>query len=171
MSANFLVADDYRLKTPEQSPLTRFDEVVGNEKQEFLVHELLFILLDTAIHIGNTGTGSIKTIVNTDETSAIKLTKRLGEVDYTEAEVFTLIYNSSANRNKDINTDDSDELHIKKGIKISTSSLSRVDLRKVFNHCRGPLVIKKLGGKGVPFINFTAFLPLEEFSARTDTAA
>ena len=156
----------------EQSPLTRFDDVVDNEKQEFLLHEPLLILLDTANYV-DTGihTGSKETNINTDETIGIKLTKTLGEVDYTEAEVFTLIYNSSANRNKDINFDDSDELHIKKGIKISTSSLSRVDLRKVFNHCRGPLVIKKLDGKGVPFINFTAFLPLEEFSARTDTAA
>ena len=38
----------------------------------------------------NTGieqvTGSKDTIVNTDETNTTELTKRLGEVDYTEAE-------------------------------------------------------------------------------------
>ena len=64
---------------------------MANEKQEFLIHEPLFFLLDTGnltdTGIGTgIGTGSGETIVNPDETNNTKLTKRLGEVDYTEAE-------------------------------------------------------------------------------------
>ena len=56
---------------------------MANEKQEFLLYEPLFILLDTASYFR---TGSGETIVNPDETNNTKLTKRLGEVDYTRAE-------------------------------------------------------------------------------------
>ena len=45
-------------------------------------------LLDTGIEqVTGIGTGSIKTIVNTNETNATKLTKRLGEVDYTRGRI------------------------------------------------------------------------------------
>ena len=56
-------------------------------------------------------TGSIKTIVNSDETNITGLTKRLGEVDYTLGRIFTLITTSSANRNRAININDSDKSH------------------------------------------------------------
>ena len=86
--------------------------MVANEKQEFLVHEPLFILLDTASYFRTgIGTGSGETKVNPDETNNTKLTKRLGEVDYTEAESLLNFTTSSANRNRDINTNDFDKSH------------------------------------------------------------
>ena len=128
-------------------------------------------LLDTGIEqITGFRTGSIKTIVNTNETNSTGLTKRLGEVDYTRAEsLFKL--QLILQRNRAMNISDSDKSHFLKGIKTFTSSLPRIDLTKAYDHCRGPLLIKKLNGTGVPFINFTAFLRLEEFAARTDAAA
>ena len=60
--------------------------MVANEKQEFLIHEPLFFLLDT----GNcTDTRSIKTKVSTGETNITDPTKRLGEVDYTRGRIST----------------------------------------------------------------------------------
>ena len=128
---------------------------------------LYFSLLDTGIE---QVTGSIKTIVNTDETNLTELTKRLGEVDYTRAESLLLITSSSANRNRAMNINDQDKSHSLKDIETSTSSLPRIDLIKAFDHGRGPVVIKKLAGMGVPSMKFTAFLRLEEFAACTDTA-
>ena len=69
-----------------------------------------------------------------------------------------------------MNINDWDKSHSLKDIETSTSSLPRIDLTKAFDHGRGPVVIKKLAGTGVPFIIFTAFLRLEEFAACTDTA-
>ena len=46
-----------------------------------------------------------------------------------------------------------------------------MDLTKAFDHSRGPLVIKKSNGTGVPLYSFTAFLRLSKFAARTDAAA
>ena len=62
-------------------PLSKSDDVVANEKAGVQIHELLLSSSDIGIE-----TGSIKTIVRTIETSVTGLTKRLGEVDYTEAE-------------------------------------------------------------------------------------
>ena len=73
---------------------------------------LYFPLLNMGIALG---TGSIKTIVRTIETSVTGLTKRLGEVDYTRAESFTLITTSSANRNRAMNINHSDKSHSLKG--------------------------------------------------------
>ena len=56
-------------------------------------------------------TGSIKTIVNTGETNSNEPTKRLGEVDYTTGRIFNLITAYSANRNRDININNSDKSH------------------------------------------------------------
>ena len=81
---------------------------MANEKQEFLLYEPLFILLDTASYFR---TGSGETKVNPDETNNAKLTKRLGEVDYTEAESLLNFTTSSANRNRDININDLDKSH------------------------------------------------------------
>ena len=128
---------------------------------------LYFSLLDTGIE---QVTGSIKTIVNTDETNLTELTKRLGEVDYTRAESLLRITSSSANRNRAMNINDQDKSHSLKDIETSTSSLPRIDLTKGFDHCRGPVAIKKLAGTGVHFMKFTAFLRLERFAACTDTA-
>ena len=52
-----------------------------------------------------------------------------------------------------------------------------MDLFKAFDHCRGPFVIKKSFGTGVPPPDLTAFFQLVEktdpsiLAARTDTAA
>ena len=67
-----------------------------------------FPLLDTGIE---QVTGSGETKVNPDETNNTKLTKRLGEVDYTEAESLLNFTTSSANRNRDININDFDKSH------------------------------------------------------------
>ena len=70
-----------------------------------------------------------------------------------------------------MNTNDLNRSLALKGTRNYYSSLQDMDLTKAFDHCRGPLVIKKLNGTGVPLINFTAFLRLGEFAARTDAAA
>ena len=74
-------ADDDRPNPLYNPPLSKSDDVVANEKAGVQIHELLFSSSDIGIE-----TGSIKTIVRTIETSVTGLTKRLGEVDYTEAE-------------------------------------------------------------------------------------
>ena len=81
LSANFLSADDDRPNPLYNPPLSKSDDVVANEKAGVQIHELLLSSSDIGIE-----TGSIKTIVRTIETSVTGLTKRLGEVDYTEAE-------------------------------------------------------------------------------------
>ena len=86
-------------------PLSKSDDV-ANEREEVQVHEHLF----NSSNIGIV-TGSIKTIVNKNETSVTGLTKRLGEVDYTEAESLLKITAYSANRNRAINLNDSDKSH------------------------------------------------------------
>ena len=87
-------------------PLSKSDDVVANEKAGVQIHELLLSSSDIGIE-----TGSIKTIVNKNETSVTGLTKRLGEVDYTEAESLLKITAYSANRNRAINLNDSDKSH------------------------------------------------------------
>ena len=84
MSAKFLGADDYRLDPSHNPPYSKSDDE-ANEKAEVQMHELLLHSSIIGIETG-IGTGSRETIVNPDETNDTKLTKRLGEVDYTEAE-------------------------------------------------------------------------------------
>ena len=77
-------ADDYRLDLSYNPPLTKSDDVEANEKAGVPIHEHLLSLLDIGFR-----TGSIKTIVSTDETNITDPTKRLGEVDYTRGRIFT----------------------------------------------------------------------------------
>ena len=93
MSANFLGADDYRLQPLVQSPLASSDddEVFANEREKVQIHEHLFQFADIGVEIGfHTGfsrfSRSNKDNINKNETTIAKLTKRLGEVDYTEVE-------------------------------------------------------------------------------------
>ena len=65
------------------------------------MHEHLFAISDIGIE-----TGSNKDNSKIDETNITGLTKRLGEVDYTEVESYKL-QAFSANRNRDINLNDS----------------------------------------------------------------
>ena len=95
--SKFSVADDYRLDPSYNPPFTKSDDVVANEKAGVQIHEHLL----SSINIGFR-TGSIKTIVRTDETNNKKPTKRLGEVDYTKGRIFTITA-YSAKRNITIN--------------------------------------------------------------------
>ena len=77
-----------------------------------------------------------------------------------------------------MNINDWDKSHSLKDTRTITKvHFQETDLTKGFNHSRGPLVIKKSTGTGVPLSRFTAFFRLVEFTdlnalaARTDTAA
>ena len=89
-------------------PLSKSDDD-ANEREEVLIHEHLFDSSNIGVE-----TGSIKTIVNKNETSVTGLTKRLGEVDYTEVESLLRITAYSANRNRAISLNDSDKSHFKR---------------------------------------------------------
>ena len=82
--SKFLVADDYRLDPSYKPPFTKSDDV-ANERVEVQIHEHLLLLLNIGID-----SGSIKTIVITDETNNKEPTKRLGEVDYTKGRIFEI---------------------------------------------------------------------------------
>ena len=80
---------------------------MANERAEVLIHEHLF-----NHSVKGIVTGSNKDNNKIDETINNNLTKRLGEVDYTEVE--SLNYTYSANRNRDISLNDSDKSHFKR---------------------------------------------------------
>ena len=83
LSANFLVADDYRLDPSYNLPFTKSDDVVANERVGVQIHEHLFTFPDIGIE-----TGSIKDNSKKNETNNNNPTKRLGEVDYTKGRIF-----------------------------------------------------------------------------------
>ena len=101
----------------------------------------------------------------------------MGEVDYTKGRIIKITA-YSANGNITININDLNRSYSLKGTRtIATVHFQETDLTKGFNHSRGPLVIKKSTGTGVPLSKFTAFFQLVEFAdlnvlvVRTDTAA
>ena len=87
-------------------PLSKSDDD-ANEREEVLIHEHLFDSSNIGVE-----TGSNKDNNKIDETINNNLTKRLGEVDYTEVE--SLNYTYSANRNRAISLNDSDKSHFKR---------------------------------------------------------
>jgi hypothetical protein len=74
-------------------PLFIKSDDVANEKAGAQIHEHLLSFLIIGIE-----TGSIKTIVRTDETINKKPTKRLGEVDYTIGRIFIITIAYSAKK-------------------------------------------------------------------------
>ena len=91
--SKFLVADDYRLDPSHNPPYSKSDDVEANERVEVQIHEHLLLLLNIGID-----SGSIKTIVITDETNNKEPTKRLGEVDYTKGRIFEITIAYSAKK-------------------------------------------------------------------------
>ena len=85
-------------------PFTKSDDV-ANERVGVQIHEHLLTFLSIGIR-----TGSIKTIVRTDETNNTKPTKRLVEVDYTIGRIFNITA-YSAKGNIAININDLDKSH------------------------------------------------------------
>ena len=122
-------ADDYRLQPRAQSPLASFDHDV-NEREELLVHEDLFHSSNIGIELGFPGLN--KDNITKNETTIAKLTKRLGEVDYTEAES-NILQAFSANRNREINPNDTFKSHSKRQLLIS---LQEFGLDKAFDYGR-----------------------------------
>ena len=147
----FLVADDYRPNSQHNPPYSKSDDVAVNEIVEVQIYEHL-LLPNRIIE-----TGSKKDNSKIDETNIKNPTKRLGEVDYTGCRILS-ITTYSAKNNITININELNKsLNIKKALGIATVHFQEIDLTKGFTHSRGPLVIKKSNGTGVPLFRFTAF--------------
>ena len=82
--------------------------------EEVLINEHLFYSSNIGVDTGYSGfSRSNKDNINKNETNTTALTKRLGEVDYTEVESYKL-QAFSANRNRDISLNDSFKSHFRR---------------------------------------------------------
>ena len=129
MSANFLGADDYRLKPLDNPPLASFDHD-ANENEELLVLEVLFHSTIIGIHTD----GLNKDNITRNQTTIDNSPKDLGEVDYTKAES-NIIQAISANGNREININDTFESNSKTitSFHFKNSAWTRHSIKAVVN--------------------------------------